>query len=127
MENSYIMYDSLYLNLKGNPVKRTPITNPYDYDEYVLFKSDKYSNERPYSAVYSDRLMQWDYDRFQKCYKETFSKDSQSFYLCDSVTAERFLSLYFNKDIELVAMLQGCNVSNGNPYWVFYYIDDTIE
>ena len=33
----------------------------------------------------------------------------------------KFLSMYFDKEIELTAIMQGCNHFSGFPYWIFFY------
>ena len=30
-------------------------------------------------------------------------------------------AIYFEKEIELTAIIQGCNCFSGFPYWVFFY------
>ena len=112
-----------YVDLHNQPVKHTPVSNPYSYDEYVIYKSKNYNPDKHYSATYSDRMMQWDITKFGNCHREAFGNDSQMFYNAKPELVEKFLSLYFDKDINLIAILQGCNVSNGNPYWVFIYIE----
>lgn len=55
MDGRCIQYQ--YIGLDGNPIERTPQTNPYRYDEFVLFKSENY--DKMDSWVYSDRMLQW--------------------------------------------------------------------
>lgn len=33
---------------------------------------------------------------------------------------EKFLSQYLTNRIKLTAIMEGCNVSNGFPYWIFF-------
>ena len=54
----------VYLDLSGKPVKRTPWSHPYSYDEFVIFKSERFG---PMDCmVYSDRMLQWDREAFSK-------------------------------------------------------------
>ncbi len=39
----------------------------------------------------------------------------------------KFLNLYFGKEVQLTAVLQGCNIGNGFPYWIFAYKDMDIK
>lgn len=107
-----------YYALDGNPVKRTKQNYPYSYDDYVVWKGE-YSEMD--NAVYSDRLMQWDYERFNKCCQEVWGNSGQYFNNRMPTDIERFLSLYYKENIQLTAVTEGCNVSNGYPYWAFFY------
>ena len=83
-----------FVGLDGRPVARSPHEYHYSYDEFVLFRSRSFRPESP---------------------------ESQSFSRMSSKDAEKFLSLYVGRPVELTAVLQGCNASDGNPYWVFFY------
>ena len=51
-----IVYDREYLvDIDGNPIDKTPRTNPYDYDSFVMFKYSNFDFEFP------DRYMDEDY------------------------------------------------------------------
>lgn len=114
-----VEYD--YVGLDGKPVKCTPWTDPYSYDEFVLFKADDFNAMD--SWVYSDRMLQWNRKEFEDAVHEVWPKKtgSQMFYNRKPEDITRFLSLYFGKEVKLTAVLQGCNVSNGYPYWIFAY------
>lgn len=110
-----------FVGLDGRPVARSPHEYHYSYDEFVLFRSRSF---RPDDGTeYSDRLFQRDPALFRHCMAETApeSPESQSFSRMSSKDAEKFLSLYVGRPVELTAVLQGCNASDGNPYWVFFY------
>lgn len=110
----------LFLDLDGQEVKRTPFSHPYNYDEYVTWKSDDFNKERCH-AVYSDRLYQWDHKKYSKCCQEVFKNEGQAFDSRNPATIERFLGMYLDKEIKLAAIMQGCNQSSGFPYWIFFY------
>ena len=109
-----------YVDLDGNEIKRNPFSHPYNYDEYVIWKDENFDKEK-YSAVYSDRLYQWDLEKYNKCCQEVFENQGQQFYQREPKEIERFLSMYFDKEIKLTAVMQGCNQSSGFPYWIFLY------
>lgn len=112
-------YDKVFLDINGNPIKRTPSTHPYNYDEYVVWK-EKGCDIKNSSAVYSDRLYQWDSKKFNECC-EKVGQIGQYFHSTSRPKIQEFLSLYFEKEIKLTAIIQGCNQSSGFPYWVFCY------
>ena len=74
-------------------------------------------------AVYSDRLYEWDYNKYNRCCREVFGNEGQYFHNRRREDIEKFLSLYFERGITLTAIIQGCNQGNGYPYWVFFYKD----
>ena len=119
-EQGKLYFDSRFVDLNGKPIERTPLSYPYNYDEYVIWK-DKIFNEEECSAVYSDRLFQWDYEKYNKCCQEVFKNQGQQFYEREPKEIEKFLGMYFEKEIKLTAITQGCNQSSGYPYWVFFY------
>ena len=110
-----------YFDLDGTPIERTPQTHPYSYEEFVVFKSQDFKTDD--IAVYHDRMLQWNCDAFSKSVRTVWpdTPESQMFGEKTPKDIERFLNLYFGKKIKLTAVLQGCNVSNGFPYWVFFY------
>lgn len=110
-----------YVDLDGKPVERTPDEYPYSYDPYVVFKSEKY---RPTDCwVYDDRMKQWDRDKYNVAAKAVWPQNAsaQCFNGKSPGDINRFLNLYFGREVLLTAILEGCNHGNGYPYWVFVY------
>ena len=68
-------FELFYIGLDGSPVKRNPFDYPYSYDCYIVWMSDEFDYghnllESGLTIVYSDRLIQWDYEKFyQLCQK----------------------------------------------------------
>lgn len=112
-----------FVDLDGNEIKRNPFSHPYNYDEYVIWKDENFNKEK-YGAVYSDRLYQWDWEKYNRCCQEVFENQGQQFYQREPKEIERFLSMYFDKEIKLTAVMQGCNQSSGFPYWIFLYEEE---
>lgn len=106
------------VDLNGRPVERTKEEYPYSYDPYVVWE-DNYNKTN--ECIFSDRLVQWDYNKFNKCCKKIWNNDSQYFDDRLPKDIEKFLKLYLNKQIKLTAIMEACNCSNGFPYWIFYY------
>lgn len=111
-------YNNRFVDLNGRPIKRTPFSHPYSYEEYVIWKGDYNENN---DAVYSDRLYSWDSEKYNECCQKVFNDKRQIFNGSKPEDIEKFLSLYFEKEIKLTAIVQGCNAGNGYPYWAFCY------
>lgn len=105
-------------NLAGKLQEYSQREYPYSYSEYAIYNSGEWS-ENDY-AVYSDRLRSWyDDDTYNKA-AEKHLKPGQ-WYVQDPEDVQNFLSELFGYKIKLTGIEQGCNVSNGFPYWIFYY------
>jgi hypothetical protein len=109
--------DYPYIGIDGKPVTRTKNEYPYSYDPFVVWED----NHGKSSVVYSDRLYQWDYEKYNKCCQKVWNNEGQYFSQRQPQDIEKFLTLYFNKPIKLTLIMEGCNVSNGYPYWIFGY------
>ena len=72
-------------------------------------------------SVYSDRLYQWNAKKFNECCNIVWNNSRQYFSNRTPEEIEKFLSLYFTKEIKLVAIYEYENASNGFPYWRFDY------
>lgn len=110
------------INVLGQPVKRSKYEYPYSYDAHVLHRLR--DNVDGMTSVYSDRMMQWDWDKFHDSCQEVFGDKGQLFNVPDRSPEliEKFLQLYFDEpELQLIAVEEGCNVSNGYPYWVFHF------
>ncbi|MBQ7825816.1 MAG: hypothetical protein IJ337_05640, partial [Clostridia bacterium] len=70
---------------------------------------------------YSDRMLGYDREKYNAACQQVFSNKSQSFDNRTPEDIERFLCLYLGKPVKLMAILQGCNASNGFPYWAFLF------
>lgn len=114
-------WGSHYRDIDGNPVERTPLTHKYSYDEFVLYKASNFDKKDCW--VYSDRMLQWDREKYSEAFHKVWPGKTgcQSFWDRTPEEINRFLSLYFDKNVTLTAIMQGCNASTGYPYWVFAY------
>ena len=110
-----------FVCLNGEPVQRTPYTHPYSYDEFLVYKAVDFSEMD--TVVYADRLYQWNACTFKCAYSQVWPKypNGRNFHNKLIGDIERFLQLYYQRDVHLTAVLQGCNMGNGYPYWVFFF------
>lgn len=65
--------------------------------------------------VYSDRLWEWDPEKFRDSHEKVFGTRGQGFNWKDVEGISRFLSLYFGENVRVV---------NGYPYWRFCYVKE---
>lgn len=81
------------------------------------------SNELPKQGkcVYSDRMYQWNPDKYNMCALEVFGDTGQFFYNRSNEDIEKFISMYLGYKVVLLAVHVEDNASNGYPYWVFLY------
>ena len=107
------------MNIHGERVERTPREYPYSYDPFLVFKDPMWSDND--TVVYSDRLHEWDWQKYDRCCEEVWNNRGQYFSGRTPVDIERFLQLYFDDSkLQLTGIEEGCNYANGYPFWVFY-------
>lgn len=81
------------------------------------------TGEQATSTVYSDRLWQWDPQKFNTCCQEQWGDQGQYFGGRSPKSIESFLSDYLGKPIKLVRIEQTENRSTGYPLWRFDYFE----
>lgn len=115
------LVDDFPVGLDGKPVERTRWDYPYSYSEFVLYKTERY--EPTDSSAYSDRLWEWNPTKFQRAVAKVWPRQPKSQMFNDKKfkDLQQFLRHYLEEQVELTAVVQGCNVGNGYPYWVFFY------
>lgn len=76
-------------------------------------------------SVYSDRMCQQDREKYEAARERACG--GKPFYHCTQEELSQFLTLYYGKPQEFVALWQGNNASNGFEYWVFFFDDPITE
>ena len=61
---------------KGNPVERTKDKYPYSYDPFVVWKTEE--DVKQNNTVYSDRLKQWDYEKYSGLCQKHFGNQGDN-------------------------------------------------
>jgi hypothetical protein len=118
-------YTREVMGYDGNPVKRAKAEYPYSYDPFLVWAKEEKYIKNAQNGVYSDRLWEWDYKKYNKCCKEVWNNEGQYFSNRSPESIEKFLQLYNNNlKLELVKIAEGCNVGNGYSYWIFWYNDN---
>jgi hypothetical protein len=72
-------------------------------------------------TIYSDRLLQWDYDKHNRLCRKHFGNEGQLWADRDPKKIEAFLCDWTGKEIVLIANIQYVNISSGFPLWRFDY------
>lgn len=113
-------YSLGYIDEDGNPIERMPYEYPYSYDGYVEWRGGE--NKEVTGTVYSDRLFQWDYEKYNRCMNQVFGNEKQMFDPHDHEKIEQMLRLYMEEpDLKLILQMKYCNKSSGYPLWRFDY------
>lgn len=90
--------------------------HPYSFDAHYIWRNfNKNKIPKRIGTVYSDRLMQWNVEK----YKEAF--DGQGW--IDQLTKEqciKAIDIYYTGKYKCVGYAVACNVSSGYPLGVFY-------
>lgn len=102
--------------------------HPYDYSEFFIFGSRAIIEDVD-GAVYTDRMSQWDHDKYTRLWKE-HCKDEMNQQVINATYSIRnvpvdnlsaFMSAWEDKAVRVVALAEGCNQSNGYPYWIIWW------
>lgn len=122
LDNQGIMecVDLGFVDEHGDPVKRTKYSHPYNYDGFVLWRGGE--NEEANGTIYSDRLLQWNWNKHNKLCKKHWGNEGQWWDQREPEKVEAFLRDWTEyQDLKLIFVMQYCNQSNGYPYWRFDY------
>lgn len=114
-----------FVDEHDRPVARTKHTHPWSYDGFVQERVDE--NSKANSSVYTDRLLQWDYDKTRhlmiKHFKDTGIDVGGDYWNARSAESiEGFLREWTeNPNLRVILVMEYCNVSNGYPTWRIDY------
>ncbi len=114
-------YKNDYLDIDGNPVSRIPNIYPTFYSEFVVYKSPDFRKSD--IATSNIDLINNNNKAFKFAVHKTWNcKIKKDLFRNKSFEdLQRFLDFYSKGRMKLTAVLQGCNVNDGSPYWIFYY------
>lgn len=103
------------------PVERTKADWPYSYSGFV--QERVHPNEKANNTVYSDRLRQWDHEKCRRLQRKHFGKETDYWNNVPASKIQDFLREYWDSpELEVVLVMEYCNVSSGYPLWrVDYY------
>ena len=102
----------------GEPVQRTKQSHPYSYDGFVLHRLGR--NEEATMTVYSDRLAQWDDEKYVQCCERHMPGKRWDNASPEQIQA--FLRDYTGEPaLRLILVMEYCNYASGYPVWRFDY------
>jgi len=124
---SYGDYNSRYNFCFPSSDNRTPEQAPYGYDPYFIWGDQ--DTVKGADAVYSDRLSQWDYDKNSQCVRDHLptGRNDYAWRTANQKQASAYMTAYYGKPYRAVAIAEGCNVSNGYPYWIIWFVPVTTR
>ncbi len=114
-------------DLERSAPPRTRLTHPYSYDPFTVWGG---KNEKCNNSVYSDRMRQWDYEKYNRIGQALFNTgDMAWFNTGNAKKIEQFLREYNGDNtLELTRVVEYCNVSTGYPVWrLDYYKPKSTE
>lgn len=113
-----VYYSNGLVDEHDKPIERTPATHPYSYDGFVTHRFGK--NEEANNTIYSDRLLRWDFKKYNELSKKHFGDEGQYFYNREPKNIEAFLRDWCeDQKLKLIFVMEYCNVSSGYPLWRF--------
>lgn len=114
------------LDAKGHKIERTKKDYPYSYSLHCTWIANKKILEKvekmKKSCVDSDRLFQYNPNKYNSSCRSVFDDIRQDFNHRSPESIEEFLRLYYeDNSIILYEIKECCNVSNGFPVWSFMF------
>jgi hypothetical protein len=108
--------------LRYSDERRTKQQYPYSYDPFTTWGS---RDPRCNGSVYTDRMDQWDHDKFISLGKKILGEVPNWFGTwCNGAKVEEFLREYMGKpNLKLTRVIEYCNMSTGYPTWRLDYYD----
>ncbi len=104
----------------NNPVKRTKRSHPYSYDGFVQWRGSP--NGEANGTIYSDRLLQWDFDKHDELCMKHFGNKHQYWDTRNPKKIEAFIRDWVDdQTVKLTLVMEYCNASSGYPVWRFDY------
>lgn len=94
-------------------------SHPYSYDPFTVWTAG--ATAMGHHGVYTDRMRQWDYEKFSSLKREIFGTSSDYWNEFKPKDIERFLCAYLDKPVKLVRVIEYCNQATGYPLWYLSY------
>lgn len=103
----------------NEPGRRTKLTHPYSYDPITQFVD---SSVKGCGTIYTDRLLQWDFDKHDRLCEKYFGNRGQHWDTREPKKIEAFLRDWLDdQNVRLAMVMEYCNVATGYPTWRLDY------
>jgi hypothetical protein len=96
---------------------------PYAYSEFFLIGN--HESVKGCGADYSDRYSGWDAAKFDAAWEG--SGKGKGWTRMGFEDCKKFVKAYYGETFEFCGLVEGCNASNGYPYWIIFYNDTSKE
>lgn len=101
---------------------RTKMDYPYSYSPLLLYVNKKIDVKSANGTIYSDRMMQQNFDKHDELLMKHFGDKRQYWDRRNPVKVQEFLRDWCDcKNLMLLRIVEYCNISNGYPCWRFDY------
>lgn len=98
----------------GDEGPRTKMSHPYSYDPFTVWRGDGAAT----NGVYTDRLLQWGFDKHNALCQKHFGERSQYWADREPEKIQDFLRDYLGDPaLVLVEVVEHCNQATGFPLW----------
>jgi len=99
--------------------ERSRDEHPYSYDPIVVWQQGSRAN----GTIYSDRLLMWDWNRYNELSKKHFGDESHYWHDRQPQKIQSFLRDWcHDPELILTRISEHCNQASGFPVWCFDYI-----
>lgn len=99
------------------PDNRTQQQSPYGYSPFYHWREAGCEKD---TCAYDDRMRQWDSEKWDRA---CALLPPGRFETQANAALDKMMSEYCGKPVQVTALAEGCNVSNGYPYYVFWWRD----
>lgn len=123
----YTVNNRYYKRGSSNPPK-TIEQYPYNYDPIIRYLKTGIKEEdiEKYSGVYSDRMANWNPNKYQEAYHRYLGHQKiENMCYGNANNVEQFLRDYFdNPKLKLIAVIEYCNTATGYNCFCFIRTDE---
>lgn len=87
--------------------------------EEIAFNDMVLSDKKPNRTFYSDRLRQWDLEKYNRVATKVLGSPMQMYYGVENEKLEKLLIEYFGEKLTLVKVSVSEHAASGFPIWRF--------
>jgi hypothetical protein len=111
----WIHHNGLRLSQPSDRRVRTKWSHPYSYDPIVQYQNSALGAT---GTIYTDRMLQWDYERHNALANKHFGNEGQRWDIRPVEQVRDFLRDWVgDQSLEIVLIEEQCNQATGYPAW----------